>query len=172
MSLKIKRNLLVLSVFLIAWWFFGQLYEAFVYTPNWDSHYNNVVEKVGLFNKFMTVTTPMNYFTPFVDLGVLIFWILFILNKDKSTKNQFLFAAIFSFVGMIVNYGLIIIPVAIKMADPANADNAELLEKLVFQWNLWNTVRFMLVGCALYFAFKVYRKVDLQYFLAKNIQEK
>jgi hypothetical protein len=59
-----------------------------------------------------------------------------------------------------------------KTFSKGNADNAELLERLVFQWNLWNTARFMLVGCALYFAFKVYQKVDLQYFLTKNIQGK
>jgi len=128
MTLKTKRNLLTLSVFFMAWWFFGQLYEAFVYSPNWDADYNNVVEKVRHFNKFMTVTTSMNYFTPFVDGRVILFWLLFIFNKDKSILRMFSLAFAFSVAAMIVNYRLIIFPVALKMVDPSNADNGKLLK--------------------------------------------
>lgn len=76
MDLNKQNNWTLFSIFGIAYWFFGNLYEAIVFGPNWIIENLNHLKYL---NAFFSNSSPTAYFIPFVSF---LFW------SDISSYKQ------------------------------------------------------------------------------------
>lgn len=140
----------------MAYWLFGQIYEAIVYSPNWII---NPVSQIRRLNEFYKVTSARNYFEPIVPIGVLLIWIIYFFIKDKSLKRKMFPAFMLSIIAMIINI-YIVVALLTKIFSSAYWNNEVILRNLLIQWNIMNIVRIILIFITLIYLFNFYRMLD------------
>lgn len=79
-----RRILMYFTVFGIAMWFFGNLYEAIVIGPNiaGDSK-----EQLRAFQQFTEVTNPMYYYVPLTLIAAVTLIVWFVRTPRKALRS-------------------------------------------------------------------------------------
>ena len=96
---KTINGLLVFSIFFLALWFFGNLYEELVIAPN---QVINSYEKLQHWQHFFTETNPMYFYVPFTQVAIIIICILYFKITDIHQKKLLKKAIIFGIFGIIL----------------------------------------------------------------------
>jgi len=139
-----RANLTLLTVVGLAYWFFGNLYESVVFSPNWVI---DTPAQIGRLNDFFVNTSPTTYFVPLLIVTDAVFLGLWIRDRRRYAR-----AAVLMLVLNIVNAG-IVTGVAIPLFAEGTAAYA-------WTWNALNVVRMLLTAAAAYTLFQVYRELD------------
>lgn len=156
MEEKTFDQLLLISFFFMAYWFFGNLYEEIVLIPN---QLVNPVEALTCWQSYFSITDQVYYFVPCMLIAVMGTCILFFRSKERVQRSFLKKAMIFSMIAA----GLTIVIVN-EINEPLFYGDVEKfkgdIRMLVILWLLGNAVRLYLVGTAMYHLFKaiVYRK--------------
>ena len=156
MNLTKQKNWTLFSIFGIAYWFFGNLYEAIVFGPNWIVNDPAVLKNL---NAFFVNSSPTAYFIPMTLLATISIWMLLIFNKVEIVKKEYRLASILVLIITILT-SLIVALVLSKMFGPGFFDNpvdGSFYGKL---WNYLNAFRLVLEILTIYYLFNAYRKLD------------
>ena len=82
---RVLQILLAVSIVGFAHWFFGNLYEAFVLTPNL---LGLGAEGLQLWRQFFKFSDPIYYFLPWNPLSILIVFAALIVGRQSPTKQR------------------------------------------------------------------------------------
>lgn len=156
MKLKTQKNATLFSLFSIAYWFFGNLYEAIVFGPNWNQDNQEILHHL---NSVFIKSSPNAYFVPMTLLAVLSVWIITYLNKIDTVKKEYRMASILTLIITILT-SLIVALVLSKMFGPGFYENQSQGSYYGTLWNYLNGVRMILEVATLYYLFTIYRKLD------------
>jgi hypothetical protein len=154
--MPIHARLTLVAICGLAWWFFGNAYEAFVISPNWV---HESAEQVGRLNTFFKVTSPTHYFVPITPLATLLVWWLAWRNREPSAKPYFMRASVLIALATALNV-LIVSTVILRLFGRANALSPELTHELTVRWNYLNLCRIALVGAVITALFQAFRRLD------------
>src|SRR5438045_1633511 len=101
MKTKLFRNLLLFSLFGIALYFFGILYEGVVYGPKL---LDNSMERMLFWKNFTSVISPVIYYVPWVYLATLVLVVLYFNTPKEKTelKKRLKRASIFQVISLIL----------------------------------------------------------------------
>lgn len=156
MNLTQQKNLTLFSIFGIAYWFFGNLYEAIVFGPNWavkdPTHLKHL-------NDFFVNSSPTAYFIPMTLLAAISIWILTFFNKVDTVKKEYRMASILALV-ITVMTSFIVAFILSKMFGPGYFENPTEGSFYGQLWNILNAFRLVLEIAAIYYLFNAYRKLD------------
>ncbi|MCF7548559.1 hypothetical protein [Pseudonocardia sp. WMMC193] len=156
MSPVLQRRLTGAAVVGLAWWFFGNLYEAVVLSPNWAI---DTADRMQDFYDFTVRTGPTLYFVPITQLAVALLWVLVVLNRVPQARGAYLLAGLLALLATAVNVVIVATVVPELFGDPT-AVAPDRLADLALRWNVLNVVRLLLTGAAAFVAHKAYRCVD------------
>lgn len=151
-NIKTINKLFLFSIFFMALWFFGNLYEELVLAPN---QIIDAYEKLQHWQHFFTVTNPMFYYVPFTQIAVVVICLLFFFTSDMEQKMLLNRAMVFGIAGIIIT-----IPIVTQLNSKlffGDLDKyKEQLQLLSIVWLIGNAVRLYLVGSCLYYLLKTY----------------
>lgn len=156
MTIAHQKNLTLIAVLGLLYWFFGNLYEQIVISPNWVV---NSAEQMKRLNEFFSVTTPTLYFVPITQLATILVWVVFFMNKNEETKLFYGRAALFALLATILNT-VIVSTTVIKLFSVEYQSYGDELHDMCVRWNILNVFRMALVAITVYYAFNAYRKLD------------
>jgi hypothetical protein len=156
MTIRFQQKLLMASIFGLAWWFFGNMYEQIVISPNWvvDSP-----EQMMRLHEFFVVTTPTIYFVPITQLATVLVWGIYFLNKSEIVKPDLKRASFFALLATLLN-AFIVTTIVLKLFAGDFEKYGSYLTTLTWRWNVLNVLRMALVGITIHYAFNAYRKLD------------
>ncbi len=142
-----------ITLFGLAMWFFGNLYEGIVLAPN---QLVDTIEKLEIWDQYFTVTNPIFYFVPITHLAVILIWILAFNRKlSYDVAKDIKKSAVILFLAEVVTVYIV------TQLNLSLFFGEEFSQKSIFKvrlWNVLNLLRVILVGRALWFAFKAYTK--------------
>jgi hypothetical protein len=156
MTISTQKKITLLAIIGLLYWFFGNLYEAVVISPNW------VIDSPGQLkrlNDFFVETKPMNYFVPFTQLATISVWLLLWKNKENSIKIELQRASIFAVLVTALNV-IIVSTIVLKLFAPDFEKYGAYLSTLTWRWNVLNFFRMIMVAITVYYLFNAYRKLD------------
>ncbi len=156
MNLIKQKNLTLFSIFGMAYWFFGNLYEAIVFGPNWAIKDPDHLKHL---NDFFVNSSPTAYFIPMTLLAAISIWILMFVNKVEIVKREYRIASILALVITIMT-SLIVGFVLSKMFGPGYFENPTKASFYGQLWNILNAFRLALEIATIYYLFNAYRKLD------------
>ena len=154
MTNKLFNNLLLFSLFGIAMWFFGNLYEAIVIGPNMLT---DTLVRMGHWQNYFVVTNPIYFYVPVTQLATVILIILFFKTDGQKAvlKRLLKLATLFQVVSILLSI-YIITQINLKLFFGDLTRYADSLSSMALVWNVLNIIRVVLVGVALVFVFKAY----------------
>jgi hypothetical protein len=141
------RGLTLAAVVAYAHWFFGNLYETVVISPNWVVDTDTQLRRL---DEFFVNTDSTLYFVPLFLVGPVLTWILFARNR-----RQYRAASAVALVLTVLN-ALIVGLVVLPLFDPDVVGKTS----LAWTWNGLNLVRMALTATAGVLMFQVFRKLD------------
>ena len=156
MKTSVEKKLLMASALGLSYWFFGNLYEAIVFSPNWVVE---SPEQIRRLNEFFVRTSPTLYFVPLTQLATILVWIIHWKNKDRLIKKELKLASLFAIFATLINI-IIVSTTAIKLFETDYAKYGSYLATLTWRWNILNLFRMVTTGVTIYFLFQSYRKLD------------
>jgi hypothetical protein len=153
---RLQRRITLLTVLGMAYWFFGNLYEAVVFSPNWI---DDSPTQFARLDGFFTNTGPTLYFVPLTQLATALTWLLWWRNRDDEVRTDYRRAGLASlalttltaaFVGLVIPrmFG------ADALANPAG------LQPAAWTWNVLNVGRMILTATTGWYLFQAFRKLD------------
>ena len=151
-----RKNWTLFAIIGFAYWFFGNLYEAIVFGPNW------IIEnpdQLKLLNDFFINSSPTLYFVPMTLIAAITVWVLTFTNKVAVVKRDYRMASIFAFIVTALT-SFIVGFVLSKMFGPSFYENPAEGSYYGDLWNKLNAVRLVLEIVTLYYLFNAYRKLD------------
>ncbi|MGC7094358.1 hypothetical protein ACPZ19_06825 [Amycolatopsis lurida] len=154
MTVTLQRRLTLVAALGMAYWFFGNLYEAVVFSPNW------VVDSPAQFTRlreFFVNTGPTLYFVPVAQLAVLLVWVLWWRNRDEELKRDYRRAGVASLVSVALSVYVIAVLVRQMFGDEAPGPE---LTGVAWQWNAGNVIRMVLTAVTGWALFSAFRKLD------------
>jgi hypothetical protein len=151
-----QRNLTLIAVLGLAWWLFGNLYEAVVISPNWVQ---DSPAQFARLHGFFAVTGPTLYFIPVTQLAVVLTWWLWWRNRDIELAGDYRHAGLASLLLEALNTYIVIALISNMFGDDALAHH-ERLSALAWQWNILNTVRIGLIITTMTYLFGAFRTLD------------
>jgi hypothetical protein len=154
MTGKLYRNLLLFSLFGIAMWFFGNLYEGIVIGPNM---LENSVQRLRSWQDFFVTTNPIFFYVPISQLATITLLILFFRTPKQETElnRQLKLASIFLVSSMVLSV-YIITQVNFKLFFGNIEKYSDQVQSKAILWNILNLFRVVLVAISLTFVFKAY----------------
>lgn len=156
MNITKQKNWTLFSIFGITYWFFGNLYEAIVFGPNWAIKDPNHLKHL---NDFFVNSSPTAYFIPMTLLAAISIWILTFFNKIETVKREYRMASILALI-ITVMTSLIVGLVLSKMFGPGYFENPSEGSFYGMLWNILNALRLLLEVATIYYLFNVYRRLD------------
>jgi len=156
MKLRNQKKLTLASIIGLGYWFFGNMYEAIVISPNWIVDSQTQMKRL---HEFFVNTTPTLYFVPVTQIATLLVWYLFFANKTKTVIPDYKKAAFFSVLVTLVNI-YIVSTIVLKLFGADYEKYGEYLSTLTWRWNVLNVLRMILVAIVVHYLFSVYRKLD------------
>lgn len=154
--MKRNKNWTLFAIFGMAYWFFGNLYEAIVFGPNWAIKDPN---QLKLLNDFFVNSSPTLYFIPMTPLAAVAVWVLTITNKVAAVKHDYRIASIFALIVTVLT-SFIVGFVLSKMFGHDFFQNPSEGSYYANLWNMLNAVRLVLELITIYYLFQAYRKLD------------
>lgn len=158
MTTSTQKKLILITVIGLLYWFFGNLYEAVVFSPNWVIDSPSQMKRL---NEFFVTTSPTIYFVPMTQLATILVWILLWKNKEDSVKSELRRASLFAVLVTVLNV-FIVSTVVLKLFAEDFEKYGDYLTTLTWRWNILNCFRMGLVATTIYYLFNAYRKLDRQ----------
>lgn len=152
MKTMLFNRLLLFSLFFLAHWFFGNLYEQIVLAPN---QLTNSYEALKNWQGYFTVSNQIYYYVPFTQIAVFVVCYLYFKTKDNREKILLKKASIFGLLSIIITV-VIITQLNLKLFFGDLNKYKEQVYDLSVIWLFGNGVRLYLVGSSLYYTFKAY----------------
>ena len=153
---RLQRRATLLAALGMAYWFFGNLYEAVVFSPNW------VDDSPAQFTRlhgFFTTTGPTLYFVPVTQLALVLVWVLWWRNRDEETRADYRHAGLASLPLTALTAGIVALVIPRMFGAGALADPAG-LEPAAWTWNALNVARMILTAATGWYLFQAFRKLD------------
>lgn len=145
-------RLLTFSLFFLAYWFFGNLYEEIVMIPN---QLVNPHDALHAYQNYFKISNPIYYFVPFTQLAVVVICILYFCCGDAKQKQLLKKAAVFGVLSLLVT-AIIVTQINVKIFSLDFEEHHESLFNLSLLWMVGNAFRMYLTGSALYFTLKTF----------------
>src|ERR1700758_296098 len=159
MQSKTYNKLLLFSMFFMAHWFFGNLYEEIVLAPN---NLVNSFDALSHWQSYFTVSNQIYYYVPITLVAVIVFCILYFKTKDENQKQLLKKAGIFGLLGIAISI-VIITQLNTKLFFGNNLTKyKDQLYTLSVIWLIGNAIRLYLVASSFYYIFKTYQLHQLQ----------
>jgi hypothetical protein len=155
-TLARQKALTLVTVVGLAYWMFGNVYEAVVLSPNWvlDSP-----AQLTRLNEFFVVTSPTLYFVPLALVALALVWVATWLNPDPQLSPYYRRASVVALAEVALN--AVIIPVLItKMIGPGYREHLAEATTLAWWWNALNLVRIALTATTTWSLFTAFRTLD------------
>lgn len=152
MQIKTFDRLLAFSLFFLAHWFFGNLYEQIVLAPN---QLTNSYQALKNWQGYFTVTNPIYYYVPFTQVAVLVVCYLYFKTTRASEKQLLKKAGLFGLLSIVATV-FIVTQLNLKLFFGDIDKHRHEIYALSVLWLIGNTLRLYLVGSSLYFTFKTY----------------
>jgi hypothetical protein len=151
---KPSNKLLLFSLFGIALWFFGNLYEAVVIAPNM---LKDSARKVQDWQDFFAVTNPVFFYIPIAPIAVVIMIVLFLKTGSEQPilKGHLKLATLFGVPAFALGMYMIT-QINLKLFFGEADKYAAEAHKLSVLWNILNAVRIALLSVTLYQMFRAY----------------
>lgn len=140
----------------MAHWFFGNLYEAVVFSPNWVVDSSAQMRRL---EEFFVNTGPTMYFVPLTLLAPIPVWVLLAVNKVAGARADYRRASLFALLATVLN-AVIVTTVVTKLFDPHNLGDTIELTRLAWQWNILNLCRMALTAVTGVFLFNALSKLE------------
>jgi hypothetical protein len=162
MKQKTYANLLLFSLFGITMWFFGNLYEGIVMTPNLLT---DPIRKIHDWQEFFTATNPVFFYIPVAPIAIIITFYLFFKTRkeDPILKKHVTYGTIFVILALALGI-FIITRINLKLFFWDIEKFSAGIYKLAVLWNILNIVRVILLAFTIYHVFNAYlfvrRRVD------------
>ncbi len=147
-----SNRLLGFSLFFLAHWFFGNLYEEIVLAPN---QLSNSYEALKNWQGYFTISNQIHYYVPFTQVAVFVVCFLFFKTTDKSEKALLKKASIFGLLSIAITV-VIVTQLNLKLFFGDLDKYKEQIYNLSLIWLIGNGIRLYLVGSSLYYTFKAY----------------
>lgn len=145
--------LLVLSLLFHLMWFSGNLYEQ-ILTPN---QIVASVEQISNYNNFFSITKPYYYYVPLTQIGTLITIYLAFFSGLRTELTRARFAALASISAFLLTIFIVTqYNLNIFLSDVSHLSDS--ISQLHIEWAVLNGIRIVLVGMAIIFLFRVYRR--------------
>ncbi|ANA96959.1 Uncharacterised protein [Mycolicibacterium phlei] len=151
-----RRILMYFTVFGIAMWFFGNLYEAVVIGPNIAG---DTKEQLRAFQQFTEVTNPVYYYIPLTQIAAVTLIVWFVRTPWRAPEKRSLFIASLAEIAAVALSIYIITKLNMTLFFGSLGETPEELHRLALQWNLLNLVRAGVTALALVFALGALTKV-------------
>jgi hypothetical protein len=156
MTVLLQRRLTLFAILGLLYWFYGNLYEAIVFSPNWIVDSPTQMKRL---NEFFVNTSPTIYFVPLTQIATVLVWFLLWKNKVNSIRLELKRASIFAVLVTILN-AIIVSTVVLKLFGTDFEKYGDFLTTLTWRWNVLNFFRMVLVAMTIYYLFNAYRKLD------------
>ena len=140
----------------LAWWFFGNLYEAVVFSPNWVIDSPAQLQRL---NALFVTTSPTAYFVPITPAAVLLAWGLMLGNRQQALQSDYRKAGVLGALAMALN-AFIVATLITKLFGADFASHGEALSTYATRWNVLNAVRMVLTAATAAYLFSAFRKLD------------
>lgn len=153
----VSKGLTLLALLTLLHWFFGNLYEAVVISPNW------IVQstvQLGHLHGFFVRTTPTVYFVPASLVAPVLVWLAHLLNRHPPATRDFRCASALAAVLAALNAFIVVNIVMVLFASDYHTRSEAELYSLCVRWNGLNAVRMGLTAATAFFAFAAFRKLD------------
>ena len=137
-------------------WFYGNLYESIVFSPNWVLDSPNQIRRL---NEFFILTTPTIYFVPITQIATLLVWFLLWKNKVVAINKNLKRASIWAVLATVLNV-IVVSTAAIKLFGADYSHYNDFLTNLTWRWNILNIFRMTSVAITISYLFQAYRKLD------------
>ncbi|MBA0048014.1 DUF1772 domain-containing protein [Mycobacterium sp. NPDC050853] len=151
-----RRLLMYFTVFGIAMWFFGNLYEAIVIGPNIAG---DTKEQLKAFQQFTEVTNPVYYYIPLTQIAAITLIVWFVRTPRRAPEKLSLFLACLAEIAAVVLSVYVIVKLNTTLFFGALGETPSELHQLALQWNILNLVRVVLTAIALLFAMRALRLI-------------
>lgn len=146
---------ILISLIGICHWFFGNLYEAIVISPNWVV---DTATQLTRLNELFVCTSPTLYFVPVTQLATLAGWLALALNRRDEARPTLRRAALFLVLDQLLN-ALVVSTVILQVFGP-NFSSLPDPHALVLRWNILNVARMALTAAAASQLFQSFRVLD------------
>lgn len=155
---RIVRLLLLVALVALAWWLFGNLYEAIVISPNWVIDTPAQLQRL---NEFFQRTSPTTYFVPMSQLALLALWTGLILGRARLPRREAVAVGVLSvaLAGLTAVIVSVLIP---ALFGPDFRTRGEELTDYAWWWNLANGVRMALTAGCLALVWRLLAAVPLR----------
>ncbi|MBF9329277.1 anthrone oxygenase family protein [Mycobacteroides chelonae] len=151
-----RRILMYFTVFGIAMWFFGNLYEAVVIGPNIAG---DTKEQLRAFQQFTVVTNPVYYYIPLTQIAAVTLIVWFVRTPWRAPEKRSLFIASLAEIAAVALSIYIIVKLNMTLFFGSLGETPDELHRLALQWNLLNLIRVGVTALALVFALGALTKV-------------
>ena len=151
-----RRILMYFTVFGIAMWFFGNLYEAVVIGPN---SAGDTKEQLRAFQQFTVVTNPVYYYIPLTQIAAVTLIVWFVRTPWRAPEKRSLFIASLAEIAAVALSIYIIVKLNMTLFFGSLGETPDELHRLALQWNLLNLIRVGVTALALVFALGALTKV-------------
>lgn len=152
MQNKTFDRLLAFSLFFLAHWFFGNLYEEIVLAPN---QLTNSYEALKSWQGYFTITNQIYYYVPFTQTAVFVVCYLYFQAKNPTEKSLLKKASIFGLLSITLT-AVIVTQLNLKLFFGNIDEYKEEIFSLSVIWLIGNAIRIYFVGSSLYFTFRIY----------------
>ena len=154
MKSKLFNNLLLFSLFGIALYSFGILYEGVIYGPKL---LDVSMERMHFWKDFTSIISPVIYYVPWVYLATIVLVVLYFkASKEKpELKKRLRFASIFQIASLMLTI-YILVQINFKMSFSNLEKYAGEIPGKVFLFNILSITRVALAAMGLTFIFKAY----------------
>lgn len=151
-----RQILMYFTLFGIALWFFGNLYEAVVIGPNiaGDSK-----EQLKAFQQFTVVTNPVYYYIPLTQIAAITLIVWFVRTPRKAPEKISLLLACVAEILAVVLSVYVIVRLNMTLFFGSLGESPGELHRLALQWNVLNLVRVVLTAIALLYALRALRLI-------------
>lgn len=154
--LRSTKLLSLLALIGLAWWLFGNLYEAVVISPNWVVDSPAQLERL---NTFFVNTDPTLYFIPVTVVGVLLLWVATFVGRHGPGARMLRIATIVS-VALALLTAAIVALLVTKLFGEDYASYGDGLTAITWWWNGGNVLRMALTATTLVFVWRAHRELD------------
>lgn len=134
----------------LAYWFFGNLYEAIVFSPNWVV---DTPAQMARLDEFFVNTGPTLYFVPLTMVTCVLVWVLLLVNREPSVRRDYRRAGVAALVLTVLN--AVIVTTVVTKLFSVDGDRT-----LAWTWNGLNVVRMVLTATTATFLFNAFRRLD------------
>ncbi len=151
-----QKWLTLTAVIGMAYWLFGNLYEAIVFSPNWIE---DSPAQFARLHGFFGNTSPTLYFVPLTQLATILVWVLWRRNRHDEARRDYRRAGVAALLLTALTVYIVAMLIPVMFGDDYLAD-PDRLHATAWQWNALNVLRMILTATTAWYLFSAFRKLD------------